>query len=120
MFKSINKNMPLVGIFIWAGAVILRTVLVSPPYLISLALGVAPNVGSALVLAGLIQCHYARIMNKVYSKKVNIMALILIFIAMLLSEVIHANFLNSPFDVNDMLASVITLVLIGFYQCSDK
>ena len=101
------------GMFIWSLTIVLRETSLINNQTMQFLLGVAPNLGSVWVLPLIIKKSYPIFMKKPYNNKYNIVALILIFIAVLSSEIVHDLFLNSPFDVNDIVATVIALIIFG-------
>lgn len=103
----------VVGAMLWASVVFLRQTSVVQYSVVRSLLGLAPNFGVVWVGFGL---TYTIVFPVVLKRKFDLrysVPLILIILALLLaSEIIHDLFLNAPFDVWDMVASVIAAVLL--------
>lgn len=111
--EIIIKATMLVGVFLWASTVFLRQTGVIQYGFIRSLLDVAPNFGAVWGAFGL---TYTTVFPVMLKRKFDFrysVPLILIILALLLaSEIIHDLFLNAPFDVWDMVASLIAAVLL--------
>lgn len=111
--EIIIKATMLVGVMLWASTVFLRQTSIMQYSIIRSLLGVAPNFGAVWGAFGL---TYTTVFPVVLKREFDLrysVPLILIILALLLaSEIIHDLFLNAPFDVWDIVASVIAAVLL--------
>jgi hypothetical protein len=103
----------LLGAIPWGLAIYLReTPIVHYPST-NIWLGIAPNFGVALVLPMLLANYYPMLFKKGLSWMAFRNGLVVIFIALLLSEVVHDIFLNSRFDIWDLAASLVALMIMA-------
>jgi hypothetical protein len=111
----------LIGAFLWALTIFLRETALMHNEFISFLLGIAPNFGVALLLPMFAVIYYPILFKKHITFKKFILILIAIFLLLIVSEVVHAKFLDSRFDFYDMIASLIALgVMILSYKYKHK
>lgn len=110
--RMINATM-LIGVLLWAATVFLReTSLIHVPIIRSL-LGVAPNFGAVWGAFGLTYTTvFPVILKRKFDFRYSVPLLVLIVSLLLVSEIIHDVFLNSPFDGWDMVTSLVAAALL--------
>lgn len=102
----------LVGILIWVGAAFLRFLPMPQSGPVRFLLNVGPNFGVVWGLVGLTISFWPQWRKSEFPPKY-FYALVGIALALLLaSEIVHALFLNSPFDIWDMVTSLISAALL--------
>ena len=100
------------GALIWSITIFLRGTAVVDYYIIKQILWVAPNIGAVWMGIGFTFMLYPYIFKKEFNTK-NIYFLIgIILLLLLVSEIIHHFFLESPFDIWDMIASLLASIVI--------
>ena len=106
----------IIGAFSWSGTVLLREMLLSNSGILNFLLGIMPNISASWVFLWIGELLIEKLNKKFTLKVASIISLIMLLLA-LASEIIHDLFLNSPFDVNDIIATAlaILLYLIVFY-----
>ncbi|SKC61651.1 hypothetical protein [Maledivibacter halophilus] len=103
----LTKILGLIGAMVWMLTIFIRDSNIELNGTIAFMIGVAPNFGVGLLLPMLAKEIYSVVFKKQISCKQFVFILIGGYIALLLSEVIHDKFLNSPFDIYDMISSFI-------------
>jgi len=102
----------VMGVLIWAGAVLLRETPLMDNAIIQRLLWVAPNFGVVWAGVGFTYILYPRFFKKDFDPK-HTVSLVGVILALLLSaEFIHHFFLDSAFDIWDMAASTIAAVIV--------
>lgn len=113
--QSITSIFGIVGIVSWSITIFLREEAINSAYL-NFILGVMPNISAAwfFIWVGEIISNI-----KKYNFNFKIASRIsgVIFILALISEIIHDLFLNSPFDIYDIIGTVLSIILylVTFY-----
>lgn len=109
---KLERIMGMLGVFIWAATIFLRESSLMGHTTSRFILGVAPNFGVVWLLYWLIALWYQ---NK-YKREIKlpgqcvILGIILAFL--FLSEVIHQVFMDSPFDIWDIIASCLAVLIL--------
>lgn len=104
----------LLGVSLWVLTIFLReTPVIDNPNL-QFWLGIAPNFGVGLLLPMLLVNFYPVLFKKDLNYTQFLYGLGLIFAALLMSEIVHALFLNSGFDVFDLLVSLLALGIMAW------
>lgn len=104
----------LLGVSLWVLTIFLReTPAIDNPNL-QFWLGIAPNFGVGLLLPMLLVNFYPVLFKKDLRYTQLLYGLGLIFAALLMSEIVHALFLNSGFDVFDLLVSLLALGIMAW------
>ena len=106
-----TKALGILGIGIWVGTIFLRETSAVNMQVIGFLLGIAPNIGAVWGVATIFEEMYSVLLKKKYTLKVAVAALIGIFILGLGSEIVHDLFLNSPFDIYDMISTIVASVI---------
>ena len=113
---TITSVFGIIGVLSWSLTILLREVTLSGNDTIKFILGIMPNISACWLFI----CVGEVIVNKMnnnFTFKVASIISGVIFLLAIISELIHDIFLNSPFDMNDIIATIlaITLYLISFY-----
>lgn len=104
--------MGLMGIFVWVAVLFLRSNFHTDNSIYHFVIGILPNFGAAWCVSGI---AYAFISYKTsYTIKLHRIICITVVVLALVSEVIHDQFINAPFDVYDMLITVIAQSIMYF------
>jgi len=94
----------------------LREIATSNIYIVNFILGIMPNISATwfFIWAGE---SILNKLNKDFTLKASVITSGLIFLFSIISEIIHHLFLNSPFDIYDIVATILAIVfyLIIFY-----
>ena len=100
----------VIGIVTWALTIFLRGTQLSTVNSIAFILGVMPNISATWVFIWVAEfiCEKA---SKVFTVKISIMSCGAILILAFISEIVHDLFLNSSFDINDMLATICAIAI---------
>lgn len=104
---KLTKILGLIGAMLWVLTIFIRDSNIALNETTVFMLGVAPNFGVGLLFPMLAKELYSVVFKKQLSCKRFVFILIGGYIALLLSEVIHDKFLNSPFDIYDIISSLI-------------
>lgn len=112
-----TKTLGVIGAILWAATIILRETTLNSIGILNFILGIAPNFGAAWLFAFLIENIYSSLLKRRYTIKAAAATSMAIWILSLGSEIIHDLFLNSPFDINDIIATSFALIIffINFY-----
>lgn len=110
----------ILGYAIWFLALPLRELKINFNPLFQLFIDTAPNIGVSLAFPFIcLLINDSTLLKKSFDeKKVFYSSLIILPICLLISEIIHELFLNSPIDIYDLLASLLVILLdiIIFYK----
>ena len=106
------KIVSLIGLMLWSATIFLRGTSAMDYYLARRILWVMPNFGVVWAGVGLACIIFPYIFKKEFDPKHTYPLLGAIFLLLLLSEIIHHAFFNSPFDIWDMLASAVASIII--------
>ena len=109
------------GILSWTLTILLRDTKVNSIEPFNFILGIMPNISAAYFFIWVGKIIFDRL-NKNFTLKVSVITSGLIFFFAIISEIIHDLFLNSPFDMYDIIATIsaITLYLITFYIAKNR
>ena len=110
--KKIYSILSLIGMGMWTAAIFLRGTSLMDNVVLRRILWVAPNFGVVWAGIGFTYLLFPRIFKREFEPKYTIPLLGIIFVLLLLAEIIHHVFLDSPFDLWDMLASIISSIII--------
>lgn len=111
----------IVGILSWTLTNFLRETTLNSVEIFNFILGIMPNISAAYFFIWVGKIIFDRL-NKNFTLKVSVITSGLIFLFAIISEIIHDLFLNSPFDMYDIIATIsaITLYLIPFYITKNR
>lgn len=101
-----------IGIILWAAVLLLRGSYYSDNRVYSLLIGSAPNLAAAWTFTMFGKWAAIRIFKRKYTLKIHAAVCTGILVIALTSEIIHAVFFSSPFDMYDMLTTVIAQIII--------
>ena len=110
----------LIGAFLWSTTVLLRETSLINNAFIQQILFVTPNIGATLVASAAIDMYYSVMTKKDYTLKMNLIALVMILFLSIGSEIVHDLFLNASFDVMDILATIMTVMILGLIVIYDS
>lgn len=118
---TITHIFGIIGVLFWSGTVLLREMLLSDSGVINFILGIMPNISASWVFIWIGE----KLINKVnrdFTFKTASVISGVIFLLALISEIIHEMLLNSPFDVNDIIATIVAIIfyLALFYISKHK
>ena len=112
---SSTSILGIIGMVTWIATILLRELSINN-ICISFILGIMPNISAAWLFIWLGEII---IKQKSISSNFRIISIIsgMIFLLTVVSEIIHDKFLNSPFDVYDIIATIVSIViyLVVFY-----
>lgn len=113
---TVTSVFGIIGIISWAITILLRETNLINIDIINFKLGVMPNIGAEWFFIWMVEIIYEKI-KKDFTFKIAIKVSGVIFLMAVLSEVVHDMFLNSPFDIFDIIATIlaITFYLIILY-----
>ena len=111
----------LIGVVLWNVTNILRTTSLINIDALKFILGIMPNVAACWVFIWVGELIITKINNNYNFKFASIVSGI-IFLLAIISELIHDKFLNSPFDINDIIATILSIIvyLVSFYFSKRK
>jgi hypothetical protein len=102
----------LLGASLWALTILLReSPAIHDPNL-QFWLGITPNFGVGLLLPMLVANFYPVLFKKELTHRLFLYSLAMVLAALFLSEVVHALFLDSAFDIFDLLASFVAVAIM--------
>ena len=100
----------VIGIVTWALTIFLRGTQLSTVNSIAFILGVMPNISATWLFIWIAEFICEKLSN-VFTFKISIISCGAILILAFISEIVHDLFLNSPFDVNDMIATICAIAV---------
>lgn len=121
-----QKNMSLFNVLglscalLWVLAIFLREMPVAHNPGINFWLGIAPNFGVALLLPMLLVNYYPVVFQRALTRRFFLYGLAIMFTGLLLSEIVHDIFLNSKFDIWDLVASLMALLIMALVSGKTK
>lgn len=112
-----TKTLGVIGAISWTGTIILRETTLTSIQAFNFILGIAPNIAAAWLFAFSMEIIYSTLLKRKVRIKDALTISMTIWLLSLGSEIIHDLFLNSPFDINDIIATAFALIifLIIFY-----
>ena len=118
---TITHIFGIIGVLFWSGTVLLREMLLSDSGVINFILGIMPNISASWVFMWIGEKLINKESRDFTFKAASIVSGV-IFLFALISEIIHEMFLNSPFDVNDIIATIVAIIfyLALFYISKHK
>ena len=112
---TITSIFGIIGIITWTITIFLRESSVNNIYT-SFILGIMPNISATWSFIWLGET-IVNIKNIYFNFKIASITSAIIFLFAIVSEIIHHMFLNSPFDIYDIIATIVSIIiyLIFFY-----
>lgn len=100
----------IIGAISWASTIMLRETSINAIPIINFILGIMPNISATWFFIYAVEFMLTKV-GKLFKFKYVLITSTSIFLLSLVSEVIHDLFLNSPFDIYDIIATVFAIVL---------
>ena len=118
---TITHVFGIIGVLSWSGTVLLREMLLSDIGVLNFILGIMPNISASWVFMWIGEKLINKESRDFTFKAASIVSGV-IFLFALISEIIHEMFLNSPFDANDIIATIVAIIfyLTLFYVSKHK
>lgn len=99
-----------IGIISWMITIFLRGSQLSNINSIAFILGIMPNISATWLFIWIAEFICEKL-SKVFTFKISIISCGAILILAFISEIVHDLFLNSPFDINDIIATVCAAIV---------
>lgn len=99
----------LIANILWLSTLFLRNVPNNNDFIVFI-LGIMPNITAPFVFLWFAE-YITNSAKKDFSFKIASISSVSIFVLGLISEIIHDKFLNSPFDINDIIATIVVLII---------
>ena len=109
-----------IGVISWVSVNYLRGVHLSANPMYIFLLGIIPNLGAAWVMTMFGKWFVLFALKKKYTSKIHGLVCLIIFTFGLASEIFHDMFLNSPFDIYDMLITIAAQVFMFYLPAVTK
>lgn len=111
----------LIGVILWNVTNILRTTSLINIDILRFILGIMPNIAACWVFIWVGELIITKINNNYNSIFASIVSGV-VFLLAIISEFIHDKFLNSPFDIDDIIATILAIAvyLVSFYFYKQK
>ena len=111
----------LIGVILWNVTNILRTTSLINIDILRFILGIMPNIAACWVFIWVGELIITKINNNYNLIFASVVSGI-VFLLAIISEFIHDKFLNSPFDINDIIATILAIAvyLVSFYFYKSK
>lgn len=118
---TITHVFGIIGVLSWSGTVLLREMLLSDIGVLNFILGIMPNISASWFFMWIGEKLINKGSRDFTFKAASIVSGV-IFLLALISEIIHEMFLNSPFDANDIIATIVAIIfyLTLFYVSKHK
>jgi len=101
-----------IGGLIWIAVILLRGIYFSNNYMYFFLVGILPNLGAAWLITMFGKWIVLLICKQDYSIKRHFIICFGVLILAFVSELIHDSFLNSPFDICDIVITIIAQLTI--------
>jgi len=101
-----------IGGVIWIAVILLRALSFSDNFIYLFFLGILPNLGAAWVMTMFSKWILLLVWKQNYNMKKHCIICFGIVILAFASELIHDSFLNSPFDICDIVITIIAQLTI--------
>ena len=113
--KTTTDFFGIIGIITWSITIFLREQSINNS-IINFILGIMPNISATWFFIWMAE-FTLNIKKLNFTIKRAIFSSSIIFILALVSEIIHDMYLESPFDINDIIATILSIILylIVFY-----
>lgn len=100
------------GIFLWVAIILLRGMYLTNNNLYLFLLGILPNLAAAWAMTMFTKWAILFIFKKNITIKIHFCVCVAIIFLASISEVIHDMFLSSPFDIYDIMITVVAQLFI--------
>lgn len=113
--KTLTYFFGITGAILWSITILLRELSINNA-IINFILGIMPNIAATWMFIWLAEYMF-NAKKYTFTMKRAVFSSGVVFILALVSEIIHDVYLESPFDINDIIATImsIALYLIVFY-----
>lgn len=113
--KTTTYFFGVIGVITWSMTIFLREQLINNS-IINFVLGIMPNISATWFFIWMAEITF-NIKKLNFTIKRAIFSSSVVFILALVSEIIHHLCLESPFDINDIIATILSIIiyLIVFY-----
>ncbi|MGL4107502.1 hypothetical protein [Clostridium sp. LP20] len=108
---KLTNILGIIGAVIWTLTVLGRDTNLMTNESIKFILGIAPNIGAPWIFAFISESLYTSFYKNEYTYKLTIITLVGISVLAITSEIIHDFFLGSPFDIYDIIATLISVII---------
>ncbi|WP_050355388.1 hypothetical protein [Gottschalkia purinilytica] len=116
-----TKTLGVIGAISWAGTIILRGTTANSIQILNFILGITPNIASSWLCVFLMESIYSALLKRKFTFKYALVTSIAIWVLSLGSEIIHDLFFNSPFDINDIMATSFALIIfLAIFYLNNK
>ena len=109
-----------IGGLLWVAVILLRNLSLSDNSIYIFFLGILPNLGAAWAMTMFGKWIFLFVCKQDYSMKKHCIICFGIVILAFASELIHGSFLNSPFDIYDMMITIVAQLIIFFVPIFTK
>ena len=118
---TITSVFGIIGILSWTLTILLRETTVNGVETVNFILGIMPNVSATWFFIWIGEIIVNRLKNS-FTLKISVIASGLIFLFAIISEIAHDLFLNSTFDMYDIIGTIsaIALYLATFYITKNR
>ena len=100
----------LIGALTWAFTILLRGTSITSIAPINFILGIMPNISAAWFFIWIGEIIFLKVKRE-FNMKEAFISCTVVFILALLSEIVHQLFLNSPFDIYDIIATILASII---------
>lgn len=100
----------IIGAISWSLTILLRETSINTIPMINFILGVMPNISATWFFIYAVEFILNKI-GKLFTFRYALITATSIFLLGLVSEIIHDLFLNSPFDIYDIIVTVFAIIL---------
>jgi len=114
------RNLLLIGIFIWTATHFFRGTSLMDYEVVKQILWRTPNFAAVWVGVGLTYITFPLISKKEFDPKHTYLLVGVIMVLLIILEIVHHIFLESPFDIWDIVASVIASLFIIVIHTTKK
>jgi hypothetical protein len=112
MNSKLIKYFAIAGMLIWCSVIFIRETGQIPDRLLHFSY-IGPNLGSALALPYFFNILAPKYLKEKLASRCHYKQFLLLFVAFLLSEIVHAVFLGASFDWKDIVASIVGLGIVA-------
>ncbi|MGL4453696.1 MAG: hypothetical protein ACRCTZ_21265 [Sarcina sp.] len=109
-----SKILGFTGALAWVSTEFLRNTSAMNNEILSFILGILPNIGAAIAICLILEIIFVERLKKKQSMKLLVYIIGGVFLGALVSELVHELFLNSRFDINDIIATIVSLGIYSF------
>ena len=112
--RESTEKLGCIGGFIWSLVYFMRDMNLSDNEVVKFLLGVLPNLGAAWAFTMLGKWIILYTIKKSMTLKIHFVLCASVLVFAVASEIIHDKLLNSPFDIWDIILTIIAQLVIAF------